>query len=88
MHSLAESRKKKLRTDNVRHIFTGLSGGLDPAVPPADISSATPPRTFTTELGGGVADGGRGEEETGGGGEKTEEGGYLGGGDEDGMQHL
>lgn len=52
MHSLAESRKKKLQTDNVRHIFTGLSGGLDPEVPPADISSATPPRTFTTELGG------------------------------------
>lgn len=73
MHSLAESRKKKLRTDNVRHIFTGLSGGLDPEVPPADISSATPPRTFT---GGGVADGGRGEEETGGGGEKMEGGGY------------
>lgn len=52
MHSLAESRKKKLRTDNVRHIFTGLSGGLDPEVPPADISSATPPRTFTG--GGGL----------------------------------
>lgn len=87
MHSLGESIKKKLRTDNVRHIFTGLSGSLDPEVPPADISNPSP---YLHDGAGGVGWGGRGEEETGGAGGRREDGGrwVLGGGDEDGMQHL
>lgn len=55
MHSLGESIKKKLRTDNVRHIFTGLSGSLDPEVPPADISNPSP---YLHDGAGGVGWGG------------------------------
>lgn len=77
MHREGESRKKKLRTDNVRHIFTGLSGGLDPRSPLLTSAQQPLPVPSRRSWGrGGVADGGRGEEETGGGGEKMEEGGY------------
>lgn len=56
-----------MQTDNVRHIFTGLSGGLDseaPVItdPPADISNHSPPPTTTGNPRFAV-DGGGGEEE-------------------------